>query len=148
MSHLTEQFEQVSKVIKQVKSDQEIDKQVDVKSTESHFGNNVSQDIWKERIIQFLKNVWRTHYWWLHKYKIDPPILSADQMLLHCNESSSQKTLNFKGRDQHCFVKENHYLSREPCSYDCCIFFKRTETTPIRICLQRTKGLRQPPRKS
>ena len=34
-------------------------------------------------------------------------------MPLHRNESTSQKTLNFKGREQSCFVKENHHLSRE-----------------------------------
>ena len=32
-------------------------------------------------------------------------------MPLHRNESSSQKTLNFKGEET--FVKENHMLSRE-----------------------------------
>ena len=34
-------------------------------------------------------------------------------MPLHRNESSGQKTLNFKENDQACFVKENNYLSRE-----------------------------------
>ena len=38
----------------------------------------VSIDAQKERIIQFLKNVCRTRSWWLQKYKVDPPILSAD----------------------------------------------------------------------
>ena len=76
----------------------------------------VSIDAQKEQIIQFLKNVWRTHSWWLQKYKVDPPILSADQMPLYRNEWSSLKKLNFKGRDQSCFVKENHHLSRERCT--------------------------------
>ena len=37
-------------------------------------------------------------------------------MPLHRNESSGQKSLNFSGRDQSCFVKENHHLSRERCT--------------------------------
>ena len=47
----------------------------------------------KKRLIQFLKNVWTARYWWKAKYKTDPPILSADQMPLHRNESSGQKSL-------------------------------------------------------
>ena len=38
---------------------------------------------------------------------------SADQMPLHRNESSGQKTMNFAGRSQSTFVKENYHLSRE-----------------------------------
>ena len=76
----------------------------------------LNQDDRKKRIIQFLKNVWTARYWWLKKYKVDPPIISADQMPLHRNESSGQKTLNFSGRDQACFVKENNHLSRERCT--------------------------------
>ena len=64
----------------------------------------------KRRIIKFLKNV--TRYWGLAKYKCEPAILSANQMPLHWNESSGQKTLNFKGNDEACFVKENNHLSR------------------------------------
>ena len=60
--------------------------------------------------------MWTARYWWKAKYKVDPPILSADQMPLHRNESSGQKSLNFPGRDQSCFVKENHHLSRERCT--------------------------------
>ena len=37
-------------------------------------------------------------------------------MPLHRNKSSSHKILNFKGRHQSCFVKENHHLSRELCT--------------------------------
>ena len=37
-------------------------------------------------------------------------------MPLHRNESSGQKSLNFSGRDQSCFVKENHHLPREICT--------------------------------
>ena len=55
----------------------------------------------------------RVRYWWLEKYKREPAILSADQMPLHRNELLGQKTLNFKGNNQTCFVKENNHLSRE-----------------------------------
>ena len=51
--------------------------------------------------------------WWKAKYKVDPPILSADQMPLHHNESGSQKSLNFSGSNQSCFAKENHHLTKE-----------------------------------
>jgi hypothetical protein len=37
---------------------------------------SVSHDVRKRRIIQFLQNVWRTRYWWLAKYKVDPPVSS------------------------------------------------------------------------
>ena len=37
-------------------------------------------------------------------------------MPLHRNESSGQKSLNFSGRDQACFIKENNHLSRERCT--------------------------------
>ena len=40
-----------------------------------------------------------------------PPIINGDQMPLHCNERSQQKTLSFKGEDT--FIKENYMLSRE-----------------------------------
>ena len=42
---------------------------------------------------------------------MDPPIINGDQMPLHRNESSQQRTLNFKGEET--LVKENHMLSRE-----------------------------------
>ena len=77
---------------------------------------SISHVVRKRRIIQFLKNVWTARYWWLAKYKVDPIILSADQMPLHRNESSNQKTYNFTGNDQSCFVKENNHLSRERCT--------------------------------
>ena len=74
---------------------------------------SISQENRKRRIIQFLQNVWRTRHWFQVNHNIDPPILSADQMPLHRNESSNQKSLNFSAIDQSCFVKENHNLSRE-----------------------------------
>jgi hypothetical protein len=46
-------------------------------------------------------------------HKVDPVVVSADQMPLHRNETADHKTLNFSGSDQHVFVKENYQLSRE-----------------------------------
>ena len=63
------------------------------------------------RLSDYLKNVWQIRRFFIEKYSVDPPIINGDQMPLHRNESSQQKTLNFKGQDT--FVKENHILSRE-----------------------------------
>ena len=51
----------------------------------------VPSDVGKRRIIQLPKNFWRTRYWYLKKYKVDPQILSADQMPLHRNKSNLRK---------------------------------------------------------
>lgn len=64
-----------------------------------------------ERLQDYLKNVWTIRRYFIEKYGVDPPIINGDQMPLHRNESSNQKTLNFKGEET--FVKENHMLSRE-----------------------------------
>ena len=47
----------------------------------------------------------------LDNFGVDPPVINGDQMPLHRNESSSQKTLNFTGMDT--YVKENYNLSGE-----------------------------------
>ena len=44
---------------------------------------------------------------------VDPEIIMSDQMLLYRNESSQEKTPNFKGAPQTTYVKENHSLPRE-----------------------------------
>ena len=67
---------------------------------------SITQEVRKRRIIQFFKKVWTARYWWKAKYKVDPPILLADQMPLHRNESGRQKSLNFFGGNQSCFVKK------------------------------------------
>ena len=77
---------------------------------------SISGEARKRRIIQFLKNIWTVRHFWLTHYKREPNIISADQMPLHRNESSSQKTLNFSGRNATTFVKENYSLSRERCT--------------------------------
>ena len=64
-----------------------------------------------ERLQDYLRNVWRVRRFFIEKYGIDPPVINGDQMPLHRNESSQQKTMAFKNED--AFVKENHSLSRE-----------------------------------
>ena len=64
-----------------------------------------------QRLAEYLKNIWRIRKYFLHHYKIDPPIINGDQMPLHRNESCGQKTLAMKNED--VFVKENYMLSRE-----------------------------------
>ena len=71
----------------------------------------VLQEVGKRRIVQVLKNVWRVRCYFLQKFDMEPLILGSDQLPLHRNESSDEKSLSFKGID--AFVKENHALSRE-----------------------------------
>ena len=65
----------------------------------------------EERIFEYLKNIWTVCKYFIENFGVDPPVLNSDQMPLHQNESSTQKTLNFTGLDT--YVKENHSLSRE-----------------------------------
>ena len=64
-----------------------------------------------ERLQDYLRNIWTLRRFFIEKYGVDPPIINGDQMPLHRNESSQQKTLTFKGEDT--FVKENYMLSPE-----------------------------------
>ena len=64
-----------------------------------------------ERAQDYLKNFWRVRRFFIEKYGVDPPVINGDQMPLHRNESSQQKTMTFK--KENAFVKENHSLSRE-----------------------------------
>ena len=65
----------------------------------------------KDRILEFLKNIYRVRHFMLTKYKTDPVIWSGDQMPLHRLESANSKTLSMKAED--CHVKENYMHSRE-----------------------------------
>ena len=67
----------------------------------------------KKIITDFLKNIWSGRYNFTKLYRVNPEIVMSDQMPLHRNESSNEKTLNFKGAPQKIYVKENHSLSRE-----------------------------------
>lgn len=59
---------------------------------------SISKKDRKERIIEFLKNVWRVRYWFTSKFGKEITIINGDQMPLHRNENASQKTLSFKGK--------------------------------------------------
>ena len=65
----------------------------------------------EERVFEYLKNIWTVRKFFLDNFGVDPPVINGDQMPLHRNEISSQKTLNFTGMDT--YVKENYNLSRE-----------------------------------
>ena len=74
---------------------------------------SLSKEDRKERITDFIKNVWTVQHWFITKYAFDPAIYSSDQKALHRNESSGQATLNFMGQSQSTYVKESYMLSRE-----------------------------------
>ena len=59
----------------------------------------------EERVFEYLKNIWTVRNF-LDNFGLDPPVINGDQMPLHGNESSSQKTLNFTGMDT--YLKENY----------------------------------------
>ena len=65
----------------------------------------------EERVFEYLKNIWTVRKFFLDNFGVDPPVINGDQIPLHRNESSSQKTLNFTGMDT--YVKENYNLSRK-----------------------------------
>jgi len=71
----------------------------------------LSQDERVLRLSEFIKNVLRVRYFFFHHYKKEPIVINGDQMPLHRNESSRQKTMTLK--DENTFVKENYMLSRE-----------------------------------
>ena len=71
----------------------------------------IKQEDRKERIYEYIKNVWTVRKFFIDNFSVDPPIIKSDQMPLHRNESSTQKTLNIKGYET--YVKENYSLSRE-----------------------------------
>ena len=85
--------------------------QVSMKMPNKRF--KIPFDVRKERILDFLKNVWTVRHAFMEWYNVDPPIVMSDQMPLHTNECAHTKSLNFKGQTQTTFVKENHMLSRE-----------------------------------
>ena len=52
---------------------------------------SITQNEWKERVINFLKNIWTTRYWFVKKYNIEQIIKKADQMPLLRNEVHGKK---------------------------------------------------------
>ena len=71
----------------------------------------IKQDDRVERIKEYIMNVWRIRKFFQDTYGVDPPIINGDQMPLHRNESSGEKSMSFIGQD--AYVKENYMLSRE-----------------------------------
>ena len=65
----------------------------------------------EERVFEYLKNIRTVRNFFLDNFGVDPPVINGDQMPLHRNESSSQKTLNFTGLGT--YVKEKYNLSHE-----------------------------------
>ena len=71
----------------------------------------IAQKDRKERIAEYLENICTARKSRLNNYGVEPTIINGDKMLLHRNESSSEKTLNLTGYET--YVKENYNLSRE-----------------------------------
>ena len=63
-------------------------------------------------------------------------------MPLHRNESGSQKSLNFSERDQSCFAKENHRLTRERSTVMTITFLANAIKTPPPEFVFKGKGIR------
>ena len=74
----------------------------------------ISQENRTLRIVEFIKNVMKVRYYFLINFKKEPIIINGDQMPLHRNETSNEKTLTQK--NQAVYVKENYMLSRERCT--------------------------------
>ena len=69
-------------------------------------------------------------------------MLSADKMPLRRNESGSQKSLNFSGSDQSCFVKENHYFIPERSAVTTIASSSNAIKTPPLEFVFKLKGIR------
>ena len=83
-------------------------------SVSLHYRNKcfqIKQSGREERVYEYLKSVWAVHKFFIDNYRVYAPTINGDQMPLHSNESSTQKTLNFVDMD--AYVKENYNLSRE-----------------------------------
>ena len=52
-----------------------------------------------EKVFEYLKNIWTVHKFFLDNFEVDILIINGDQVPLHRNESSSQKTLNLTSMD-------------------------------------------------
>ena len=66
----------------------------------------IKQSEREEGVYEYLKNVWTVRKFFIDNYGVDLPIINGDQMPLHRNQSSTQKTLNFVDID--AYVKENY----------------------------------------
>ena len=86
-------------------------KEYEVSSRHPNKRFQIKQSDREEGIYEYLKNVWTVRKFLLTITGLTPPTINGDQMPLHRNESSTQKTLNFVDTD--AYVKENYNLSRE-----------------------------------
>ena len=74
---------------------------------------SISAEARKNRHTDFIKNICTVRHTFMQLYRVDPEIITSDQMPLHRDESSGQSSMNFQGAAQTIYVKENHSLSRE-----------------------------------
>ena len=72
---------------------------------------NKRMDVRKQRMIDFIKNVLRVRVWFKRVVGVDIPIVNMDQMPLHRNETSGQKTLTIC--DQDTVGKQNYHSTLE-----------------------------------
>ena len=59
----------------------------------------------------YLKNMWTVRNFFPETYRVDSPVINGDQMPIHRNESTTQKTMAFKNMDT--YIKENYSLSHK-----------------------------------
>ena len=102
--------------------------QISMKKPNKRF--SISAEARKKRVTDFLKNIWTVRHTFIKLYGVDPEIVMSDQMPLHRNESSGEKTLNFKGSSQTTYVKENHSLSRERTTVMTSLSSEKVSTAP------------------
>lgn len=109
----------------------------------------LSAEVRERRILDALKNILRVRVFFHKTVGIDIPVIGMDQMPLHRNETSKQKSLSFKGWET--VVKQNHHLTceRVTCmtivsSKDGCLpphFVFKGKGTRIQLGLNRPAGV-------
>ena len=67
----------------------------------------------EERVFELLKNIWTVRKYFIENFGVDIPVLNGDQIPLHRNESSPQKTLNFTSLDtlRHKYIRQRKLFS-------------------------------------
>ena len=70
---------------------------ISLRKTNKRF--SISQEDRMIRVNDYLQNIWSVRQYFIRKYNINPPVINGDQMSLHRNESSEQKTLTFKDQN-------------------------------------------------
>ena len=56
---------------------------------------SISGEDRKERIIEYIKNIWRIRKYFLDTFGVEVPIINGDQMPLHRNESCDKNVTTF-----------------------------------------------------